>query len=110
MAEFTHRVNFSSLSPAQKIEILKELGFRESTPDEHAPNCTSRQGGGLRCTCIPPTTSWKAPGDVVKFMGETMEARQTFAEKRSTYENDGVGGSPGLWVDYLAKTAPRYNR
>src|SRR5690349_21329894 len=59
MAEFTHKVDFSTLDPAQKLHILKEMGFREDGPLEHTINCTSRQGSGLRCTCLPGTTSFK---------------------------------------------------
>lgn len=108
MAEFTHKVDFSALDPAQKLHILKEMGFREDGPLEHAVNCVSRQGSGLRCTCLPGTTSFKAPADVQRYMGETMEARQEFGEKRQAYENDGEGDHPGSWVDYLTRTAPRY--
>lgn len=108
MAEFTHKVDFAGLPPEQKLQILKEMGFKEDGPPEHAVNCTSRQGSGLVCDCLPGTTSFKAPADVKKYMGETMEARQKFAELRSEYENDGIGSSPGSWVDYLERTAPRY--
>lgn len=108
MAEFTHKVNFAGLSPAQKLAILKEMGFKEDGPLEHGVNCTSRQGRGLKCDCLPGTTSFKAPADVKKYLGETMEARQVFAELRSEYENDGIGENPGSWADYLARTAPRY--
>jgi hypothetical protein len=110
MAEFTHKVDFSTLDPAQKLHILKEMGFREDGPLEHTINCTSRQGSGLRCTCLPGTTSFKAPADVKKYMGETTEARQAFGELREAYFNDGEGENPGSWVDYLTRTAPRYQR
>lgn len=108
MAEFTHKVDFSSLSPESKLQILKEMGFGEVTPREHAYGCTSLQGSGLRCTCMPPLTTWTAPGDVRRYMGETKAARQEFAEKRWAYLNDGIGDSPGSWVYHLEQTAPRY--
>lgn len=108
MATFTHNVDFSTLDPAQKLHILNEMGFQEAAPLEHAVNCTSRQGSGLRCDCLPGTTSFKAPADVKRYMGETMEARQEFAEKRQEYENDGIGESPGSWTYHLERTAPRY--
>lgn len=108
MAEFTHKVDFTVLTPHDKLQILKEMGFQEDPPAECGPDCMSRQGTGLICDCWPPTTSWKAPADVREFMGETHKARREFAERRQTYENDGVGDSPGLWITHLEKTAPRY--
>ena len=108
MAEFTHTVDFKSLDPAQKLQILSEMGFVEASPLEHAVNCTSRQGSGLICDCLPGTTSFKAPADVKKYMGETLEARQEFADQRQEFENDGIGKHPGSWLNHLARTAPRY--
>lgn len=103
------KINYLALTPAQKIWVMREMGFQEDSPMEHTVNCTSRQGDGLRCTCIPGTTSFKAPNDVRRYMGETNVARIAFAEKRSEYENDGIGENPGSWFDHLEKTAPRYN-
>lgn len=103
------KINYLALTPAQKLWVMREMGFREGTPLEHGIDCTSRQGSALRCTCWPGTTSFKAPGDVRRYMGETSEARQAFAEKRSEYENNGIGNSPGSWFDHLEKTAPRHN-
>ncbi|MCP9209605.1 hypothetical protein [Streptomyces cucumeris] len=109
MTELSHKIDFYNLTPEQKLGILKEMGFREEGPPEHSASCTSRQGTGLVCTCLPGTTSFKAPADVRRYMGETPKAREEFAEKRWTYENDGIGKPPGLWVEHLEKTAPRWN-
>jgi hypothetical protein len=103
------QIHYSGLSPETKLQILKEMGFRESGPLEHDTECTSRQGSGLICDCLPGTTSWKAPGDVRRHLGEHDEARRDFAEKRQQYQNDGIGDSPGPWYRYLEKTAPRHN-
>jgi hypothetical protein len=108
MAEFAHNINFRALSPEQKLQILREMDFIEVAPEEHGSSCPSLRNSGVRCDCLSPTTSWKAPSDVRRYMGETREARQAFDELRSPYLNDGEGESPGLWVDYLEKTAPRY--
>lgn len=102
------KIHLSTLSPAEKLEALKEMGFTEVPPEEHTINCTSIQGSGLRCTCIPPTTSFKAPLDVRVYMGENVERRQSFAEKRWENMNDGIGESPGMWITHLENTAPRY--
>lgn len=103
------KINYLALSPDQKLWVMREMGFREENPLEHGINCGSRQGSGLRCTCLPGTTSFKAPGDVRRYMGETDEARRGFAEKRAEYENDGIGKNPGSWFDHLSETAPRHN-
>lgn len=103
------KTNYLALSPQQKLQVMEAMGFREGSPLEHGVDCVSRQGSGLICTCWPGTTSFKAPGDVRRYMGETNEDRREFAEKRAEYENDGIGENPGSWVDHLAKTAPRYN-
>ena len=109
MAEFTLKVDYTNLSAEMKLKILKEMGFREDGPLEHAIDCVSRQGRGLICTCWPGTTSFKAPADVRRYMGEMDERRSLFAAKRQAYENLGEGESPGSWFTYLERTAPRYN-
>lgn len=103
------KINYLAMSPEQKLQILREMGFREDSPLEHGVNCVSRQGSGLICTCWPGTTSFKAPTDVRRYMGETNEARQEFAKKRADYLNDDIGENPGSWFNHLEKTAPRYN-
>jgi hypothetical protein len=102
-------INYAALDPRTKLQILKEMGFQEVGPREHGVDCTSRQGSGLICDCLPGTTSFKATGDVKRFLGETQEARVEYAAKRSEYQNDGIGDSPGSWSSYLERTAPRHN-
>jgi len=102
-------VNYAGLSPEQKLQILKEMGFGEISPNEHGYNCTSRQGRGLICDCLGGVTTWGAPSDVKKYLGETHEERTEFFARRSVYLNHGEGESPGSWRAHLEKTAPRYN-
>lgn len=109
MAEFTLKVEYAGLSPEMKLKILKEMGFREDGPLEHAVDCVSRQGSGFICTCWPGTTSFKAPADVKRYMGEDETARQEFARRRQEFQNDGDGENPGPWYAHLERTAPRYN-
>lgn len=110
MAEFAHKIDFAALTPEDKLQILKEMGFGEVTPREHGYGCGSLQGSAFCCTCHPPLSTWTAPFDVRQYMGETKAARKEFAEKRWAHDNEGIGESPGLWVTHLEKTAPRYNR
>jgi hypothetical protein len=102
------KMHLSMLSPEEKLEVLKEMGFRENTPSEHAADCVSRQGSGFICTCEPPVTTWTAPAEVRQYMGEDNDSRRKFAEKRWEYMNNGIGESPGLWVFHLERTAPRH--
>jgi hypothetical protein len=104
------KIHLSMLSPKEKLEALEEMGFRERTPDEHAVGCASRQGSGLRCTCLPPVTAWVAPSEVRQYMGEDDANRKKFGEKRWAFENDDEGSNPGLWVTYLENTAPRHKK
>ncbi|QJD53813.1 hypothetical protein SEA_KELA_253 [Streptomyces phage Kela] len=102
------QIDYSTLSPETKIQILREMGFKEIPPAEHGTNCLSRQGSGMICDCLMGVTTWGAPLDVKKWLGETHEARSEFAARRHAYLNDGEGESPGSWAVHLEKTAPRY--
>jgi hypothetical protein len=102
-------IDYAGLSPETKLQILKEMGFREISPDEHGSNCLSRQGSGLICDCLGGVTTWGAPSDVKPYLGETHEIRAAFFARRQTYLNEGEGESPGSWRVYLERTAPRYN-
>lgn len=102
-------IDYARLDPETKLQILKEMGFREIPPMEHGTNCTSRQGSGLICDCLQGVTTWGAPSDMKRWLGETQEQRAEFAERRQSYQNDGIGDSPGTWSAHLERTAPRYN-
>jgi len=102
-------IDYAGLGPEAKLQILKEMGFREIPPAEHGTDCTSRQGRGLICDCLQGVTTWGAPLDMKRWMGESQEQRAEFAERRQSYQNDGIGNSPGSWAGHLEKTAPRYN-
>lgn len=101
-------INYAGLSPQQKLQILEEMGFKEIQPAEHGSNCLSRQGSGLICDCLQDVTTWGAPVDVKKWLGETHEERTAFAVKRQAYLNEGEGENPGPWWAHLEKSAPRY--
>lgn len=101
-------INYTGLSPQQKLQILEEMGFKEIPPAEHGANCLSRQGNGLICDCLMGVTTWGAPVDVKKWLGETHEERAEFAAKRQAYLNEGEGRNPGPWWAHLEKNAPRY--
>lgn len=101
-------INYAAMSPADKIKILEEMGFKEIPAPEHGTNCTSRQGRGLICDCLQGVTTWGAPVDVKKWLGETHEERAEFAAKRQPYLNEGDGENPGPWFVHLEKNAPRY--
>lgn len=102
------QIDYAGLSPETKLQILKEMGFREIPPAEHGTNCTSRQGRGLICDCLQGVTTWGAPLDVKAWLGESHEARAEFAARRQLHQNDGIGESPGSWALHLERTAPRY--
>lgn len=102
-------IDYSGLSPEQKLQILTEMGFKEIPPAEHGTNCTSRQGSGLICDCLQGVTTFGVPMDVKAWLGETHDDRAAFSARRQVYLNDGVGENPGTWADHLAKSAPRYN-
>jgi hypothetical protein len=100
-------IDYAGLTPQQKILILEEMGFKEIPPPEHGTNCLSRQGSGMRCDCLQGVTTWGAPLDVKKYLGETHEERAEFAARRQMYLNDGEGENPGPWWAHLEKNAPR---
>jgi hypothetical protein len=102
-------VNYAGLTPREKLQILKEMGFQEASPEEHGWTCLSRQGKGIICDCLQGVTMWGAPADVKTFLGETHEQRADFAARRQPYMNEGEGQDPGPWWAHLEKTAPRYN-
>ena len=101
-------INYATLSPQDKLQILEEMGFKEIPPAEHGTNCLSRQGRGLICDCLMGVTTWGAPLDVKRWLGETHEERAEFAAKRQMYLNEGEGESPGSWVYHLEQNAPRH--
>jgi hypothetical protein len=101
-------INYAGLTPQQKLVILEEMGFKEIPPSEHGTNCLSRQGSGMICDCLQGVTTWGAPQDVKKYLGETHEERAKFAARRQLYLNEGEGESPGSWIHHLKKNAPRY--
>jgi len=101
-------IDYAGLTPQQKILILEEMGFKEIPPPEHGTNCLSRQGSGLICDCLQGVTTWGAPVDVKKYLGETHEERAAFAARRQAYQNEGEGQNPGPWWAHLEKNAPRY--
>lgn len=101
-------IDYASLDNETKLQILKEMGFREIPPMEHGTNCLSRQGSGIICDCIQGVTTWGAPLDMKKWLGETHEERAAFAARRHTYLNDGEGESPGSWAIHLEQNAPRH--
>lgn len=102
-------INYTRMSPEMKLQILKEMGFGEISPNEHGSNCTSLRGRGLICDCLGGVTTWGAPHDVKKYLGESHEERAEFFARRSAYLNDGEGESPGSWRVHLERTAPRHN-
>lgn len=103
-------IDYAGMTPEEKLQIMKEMGFREIPPAEHGTDCTSRQGRGLICDCLMGVTTWGAPPDVKTYLGETHDRRVEFATKRQAYLNHGEGESPGSWVAHLEATAPRYRR
>ncbi len=104
-------IDYAGLSPAIKLQIIKEMGFGEISPGEHSSNCTSLWGRGLICDCLPGVTTWGAPFDMKHWLGETQEQRVAFAELRLAYDpnSDTPGVDPSPWYKHLERTAPRYN-
>lgn len=62
----------ASMSPQDKLDALKAMGFIAMW-EQHQPDCGHQWDHGIRCNCVPPGTSWRAPTDVVEHMHETWD-------------------------------------
>ena len=78
----TVNVDWRSLSPEMKVEIIESMGFVASF-DPHQPDCLA-PGSGLRCNCVPDATVWSPPHDVMALRGETWPER--LAKSRLRFE------------------------
>lgn len=81
VANLSVEERFGNLAPEEKLAALKAMGF-VAFWEQHQPDCGAQYDRGLRCNCIPPGTSWRAPRDVVVFMGETYEQLRDHARQR----------------------------
>lgn len=82
----------TELSAAAKVQALEAMGFLR-TRNSHSPGCTTFQGSGYICTCLAPESTWSAPAEVCRFLGESLAERRAYTQLRNAHENDG-GGSP----------------
>lgn len=70
------------LDPETKVKLVEAMGF-VPMGSSHDDDCDSRFGGGIRCNCVPPATTWHGPTDVDVHRKETWDDRLALAHKWS---------------------------
>lgn len=61
--------------PEEKVRLIEAMGFTP-TYDEHTGDCPAQMDPrGVICICVPSTTFWTPPTDVVEHRHETWAER-----------------------------------